>query len=194
MLAWCRQCQAYREVPFRRRAAAPVGCDECGGLLVSTLEKDRKPLKRRAELKAVPKPSLSRKPRERIWTPARAKVEQEGICRFARLENCDGRLECAHVIGRDRDAFPPLDRELLEEWLHADEKGRWLVVPDRVIPACRAHHAAYDRGEIGLLGRLFIEEELQAVRDSSVVGSRESGIELARRRLDAPAYAESRAA
>lgn len=191
MKAFCRTCQAEREVPFRPKA---LGCLVCGGILVSTLEKDRKPIKRKTELKAVPKPSLSRKPRERIWTPARAKVEQEGVCRLARLEDCSPKLDCAHVIGRDRDQFAPLDPAVLEEWLRADARGRWFVAPDRIVPLCRHHHRLYDRGLVGLIGRLFIAEELQAVRDSSTEGTMESGLELARRRLDAPAYAESRAA
>jgi hypothetical protein len=61
-----------------------------------------------------------------------------------------------------------------------------VVEPDRIVPGCADCHGSYDIGETDLLGKLTLEEELQAVRDAREL--RGSGIERARRRLWPTAY------
>lgn len=136
------------------------------------------PLERKTGLKAKPR-TLTQRPPRRLWVDARAKVDREAECRLSGLGGCEGRLEAAHAVGRDRDQFPIEGRE------HLWAKG-WYVAPERIVPLCTQHHHAFDHGLIELLGRLHLVEELQAVRDSRV--AHESGIEAARRRLAPLAY------
>jgi hypothetical protein len=93
---------------------------------------------------------------------------------------CDGPLEAAHIIGRDRDGVPPLVLGQRDFWKPN------LVVPNRIVPLCRKHHRAYDAHELDLLGYLTAEEEAQAVLDAG-------SIESARRRLCPSEYRRTRA-
>ena len=139
----------------------------------------RTELKRRTPLargegpkrKSAPRPSQPK----RDWTEARAKVEREEVCRLGRDGGCEGRLEAAHIVGRDRDQFPPADRT---EWTPFEPL---FVAPDRIVPLCTRHHRLYDAHQVDLLGFLTPWEEAQAVLDSD-------GLELARRRLAPNAY------
>ena len=153
----------------------------CGKPLVAfTSDRDRKPLQRKRSKLSLLRPPL------RIWDDARAKVELEGECRLGARQDCEGKLEAAHVIGCDRDQHPieGLDgdgNQRAELW----GKG-WYVAPERIVPLCTRHHRLYDAHQVDLLGRLHLAEELQAVADSRVAG--ESGIESARVRTAPLAY------
>lgn len=166
MKAFCRTCGEVRDIPFQRTPGEPrPTCETCGTPLV-------KP-------PAVKKPRPPRRQPERLWDKARAKVADERACRFCGTRLNAEHLHACHVIGRDRDAFDPVTREPREQ--------PWVVEPDRIVPGCSGCHVAYDMNEIDLLGKLTLEEELQAVRDS-YPPVRGSGIEHARLRTAPTAY------
>jgi hypothetical protein len=122
----------------------------------------------------------------RIWDDARAKVEREGVCRVCGDSgDALAALEAAHIIGRERDFYCPLDYEegpsvriLAASKLH--------VHPNRIVPLCTLHHNDYDRNACDLIQYLNLDEQLQAVADCG-------GIEQARVRL-APSQYQRRAA
>jgi hypothetical protein len=121
---------------------------------------------RRSELKrATPlkRSGVVGRPGEaRDWRWARAKVERERTCRVDDREGaCAGRLQAAHVIGRERD--PTV----------SDERGREVreVQPDAIVPLCVAHHRAYDAHEIDLLPYLTLREQLRAVEDAGGIAN-----------------------
>lgn len=151
-------------------------------VLKSTTGLERKPGPKR---KSAPKPTRQQK---RDWSAARAKVDREGECRLwgGRQGECEGRLEAAHLIGRDRDSVPLIAQE--GDGFRTGPVIR--VAPERIVPLCARHHGMYDRHEVDLLGRLHLVEELQAVADSRV--GWESGIECSRRRLAPLAYKTTR--
>lgn len=183
MKAWCHNCAVQREVPFRARNER---CGDCGFTLVDP-PRERKSLSRDASKGLRSKPgSLRQRPPRRDWVEARAKVELEGRCRFCGEEFPDYLLHACHVIGRDRDQFHPVTFE--------PQREPWLVVPDRIVPGCEPCHTAYDAHEVGLIGRLTLEEEVQAVRDSFPPTGRGSGIEHVRQRCDPVAYRRDLAA
>lgn len=99
----------------------------------------------------------------RDWAEPRAKVEEEGRCRYC--GRSDRRLEAAHVI--PRSVAPGLANQ-----------GAVNVVPlcggDASGPGC---HERYDAHEISLLGYLTAREEAAAVL---IAG----GLELARRQIN----------
>lgn len=104
----------------------------------------------------------------RNWQDARRKVEQERRCRVCGADpflGGRGRLEAAHVIGREND----------------EEVGgvRW-VNPLDVVPLCGDCHRAYDARELDLLPYLTVGEQARAVQ---VAG----GIAAALRRVGGPA-------
>lgn len=105
----------------------------------------------------------------RDWTAAREKCEDG--CRIGR--RCEGPIEAAHIVGRDRDRFT----------LSGEPHGRsvWPVEPLRIVPLCRKHHGEFDRHERDILGFLNAEEQAQACLDAG-------GLELARVRLAPLAY------
>ena len=117
--------------------------------------------------------TLKQKQPKRDWSAARAKVEREEVCRLGRDGGCEGRLEAAHLIGRDRDMFDTDGYGPCAGWR--------TVLPVRIVPLCSKHHKAYDAHELDLLGCLTPEEEAQAVLDAD-------GLEAARRRLAPLAY------
>lgn len=111
---------------------------------------------------------------KRCWAAARAKCDAEEACRVGPV-GCEGRLEAAHLVGRDRDQFE------LDGW---PRLGPWRVEPVRIVPLCTKHHDRYDgraHPRLDLLGHLTAEEEAQAVLDAG-------GLELARRKLAPAAY------
>lgn len=120
----------------------------------------------------------------RDWTRARAKLEEEGVCR-----NCGTteHLECAHIIGRDRDFYCPLE--------YGEDAGLRIVAaptlevhPDRIIPLCgpfpQGCHGAEHRHEIDTLPLLHLREQIQAVVDAG-------GIENARIRTCPSQYSRA---
>lgn len=117
---------------------------------------------------------------KRDWSDARAKVEAEAQCRLSRWKPCEGPLEAAHVVGRERDWFDL-------EGYRTHGLRRLKVEPMRVVTLCRRHHRLYDDHDIDLLGYLAPEEEAQAVIDSC-------GLEQARVRLAPSLYPERRSA
>lgn len=190
---FCRACGEVHRVPFQP-SREDLACPTCGEMM-GALPKERKPLERdpAKRLRSNPERALKSKPGglrrgqpRRGWTEARAKVELEGRCRFCGEEFPEYLLHACHVIGRDRDEFHPVTFE--------PQREPWLVVPDRIVPGCDACHVAYDAHEIGLIGRLTLEEEVQAVRDSFPPTGRGSGVEHMRQRCDPVAYRRDLAA
>lgn len=85
---------------------------------------------------------LTAVPSKRSWSSARAKVDSEdGLCRVCKLPGADA----AHLI--PRSAVRPGIGERAAN----------------VIPLCRAHHVAYDRGELDLAPLLTVGEAMSAV-------------------------------
>lgn len=79
---------------------------------------------------------------KRNWAAARQKLEDEGRCRYcARI----GPLDPAHIIPRSR-VRPGAGED-----------------PRNILPLCRAHHDAYDRGSLDVLPVLTREEQAYAV-------------------------------
>lgn len=160
----------------------------CGGRRVFPGQaKPRAPISRVSEKRQAADRAKGRKrysttrqsqPR-RIWDRARAKIDADPTCRFCGREDLPERLQACHVSGRDRDGFDPVTRE--------PRPQPWVVEPDRIVQGHAECHRAYDAHEgDGLLGKLTLEEEVQAVRDHyPVMGrGRGSGISLSLRRLD----------
>ena len=112
----------------------------------------------------------------RYWDDALAKAQGEGRCRFFRLGGCEGKIECAHVMGREHDR--PGELVFIPE---AIGKYDLYVDPRRIFPACKAHHGAYDRHELDALPVLTVEEQVLAVEDAG-------GIALALRRISGRDY------
>lgn len=119
----------------------------------------------------------------RDWSDARRKVEDEGRCRLCSAVGV--KLDAAHLVGRR------FDRPRVE-----GSSSRVLYVhPDAIVPLCAntvvgnggdarvrvGCHYKYDAGDVSLLAVLTLDEQIRAVRDAG-------GIELARLRLDSPAY------
>lgn len=119
----------------------------------------------------------------RDWSDARQKVEDEGRCRLCSATGI--KLDAAHLIGRR------FDRPRVE-----GSSTRVLYVhPDSIVPLCANQvvetggearvrvgcHYQYDAGDVSLLSVVTLDEQLRAVQDAG-------GIELARLRLDRPAY------
>lgn len=102
---------------------------------------------------------------KRIWTDARAKVEEAGCCRVCGIQRG---LVAAHVTGRKFDK--PKE----------GQKTRY-VHPDSIVALCPPCHEDYDAHNLDLLPHLFTAEQVKAVQD---YGS----IELARKRLCPSAY------
>lgn len=151
-----------------------VGCRVCGQTKTRAVKAERSKPAKRSQLR-------------RDWTSARAKVEAEGKCRLGgRMDDqCQGKLEAAHIIGRDRDLDSPNGMNPL-----GHDPNAYFVMPDRIVPLCSVHHRLYDAGDRDLLGRLTAVEEAQAVLDSSVNNG--PGLESARRRLAPSGYSERR--
>lgn len=83
-------------------------------------------------------------------------------------------LQLAHTIGREFDS-PYIGSQQFD--LYVD--------PDSVVPLCRGCHQMYDAHEIDLLGKLTVDEEMDAVK-------RAGGLENARVRLCPTAYRKER--
>lgn len=114
----------------------------------------RSPLKQRTPMK-------KRQPK-RDWTAARAKMEQEAICRcWHGYGECRGKFEAAHVIGRAVDLVPSVGGPK-----HLYGEPTYPVLPERIIPLCTRHHRLYDAHELDILPALTLEEQLQAVSDA----------------------------
>lgn len=184
MNGYCYSCKREQKVTWRqRRDRERPRCNICDDPL-GPPPKERKPLRRRPPsdrhqtLRKVP---LSSRPPDRIWTWARIKVEDEGACRFCGQELPPYMLHACHVVGRERDEFDPVTGE--------PQPQPWIVDPDRVVPGCEPCHTAYDEHKIDVLGKLTLEEELQAVFDCRYADH--SGIEGARRRVAPSAYREA---
>lgn len=102
---------------------------------------------------------------KRDWTLARAKItEESGRCRICKSAE---EVQAAHIVGREFDRYYADGGRQLEPW---------VVLSERVVPLCRAHHEAYDAHLIDPLGHLTPEEEARAVLDAN-------GLENARVRL-----------
>lgn len=127
----------------------------------------------------------------RDWSDARRKIEEEGRCRLCSATGV--KLDAAHILGRryDRPRVPGSATKVL------------YVHPDSVIPLChdqvveatdrdgrassrvrKGCHTRFDSGEVSILAILNPDEQVRAVQDAG-------GIELARRRIDAPDYREA---
>jgi hypothetical protein len=85
---------------------------------------------------------------ERDWSDALAKCKAEGRCRACKRK---GKVEAAHLIGREHDGPRTLGDETL--WVN----------PVDVVPLCVTHHRSYDRRTIDLLPHLTVEEQARAV-------------------------------
>jgi hypothetical protein len=129
-------------------------------------------LTRKTGLKRTP---MKSRPSKRDFSDARAKVEEEGVCRACGIPDdstLDGQrvwLEAAHVI----------PRALSDEVLEGPRGGKVRHVPrDAVVPLCAPDrcHLLFDENRLDLLSVLTLEEQLFAVR---VAG----GIENARRKI-----------
>jgi hypothetical protein len=111
----------------------------------------------------------------RDWSDARRKVDDEGRCRLCSATGV--RLEAAHILGRR------YDRPRVE----GSTAKTLYVRPASIVPLCGSTperegcHSRYDSGDVSILAVLTRAEQLQAVEDAG-------GIELARRRIDAPDY------
>lgn len=116
----------------------------------------------------------------RDWSDARQKVQEEGRCRLCSVVGV--KLDAAHVLGRryDRPRVAGSSTKVL------------YVHPDSIVPLCSDHvtddnkvrpgcHYRYDAGEVSILAVLTPDEQVRAIQDAG-------GIELARRRIDAPDY------
>lgn len=109
--------------------------------------------------------ALGRKkpPIRRRWDKARAKVEQEGVCRAC---GSPYGLEAAHVVGRVHDAKPPLRGD----WKSTNSRSApYEVAPDRVIPLCHECHQGPNgqhANRLDLLPLLSLHEQIQAVADA----------------------------
>jgi hypothetical protein len=110
------------------------------------------PLKRKTELKRSSGPRRSQPKRD--WKDARAKVEVEAVCRVG--GECEGKLEAAHVIGREHDLF------------NSEKNVHW-VNPHRIVPLCTKHHRMYDAHELDILAALSTREQVQAVEDAGSI-------------------------
>ncbi|QIN79635.1 hypothetical protein GBA65_15120 [Rubrobacter marinus] len=103
----------------------------------------------------------------RDWGDANRKMEAEGCCR-----NCGGEqeLQRAHLVPRRYD---PLVR--------GPRGARLRYVPAAAIcPLCLWCHADFDRGNLSLLGKLFVSELRYAIR---VLGKHRARRRLGGRRL-----------
>lgn len=111
----------------------------------------------------------------RYWDDAE---EKRGPCRAMRMGGCEGRIELAHVIGREHDEAP-------DEYVNVHCPGFDLYVhPDAVFPLCRAHHDRYDgraQPKLDALALLSPAEQERAVSDAG-------GIALALRRISGRNY------
>jgi hypothetical protein len=132
----------------------------------------------------------------RDWSDARRKIEDEGRCRLCSATGV--KIDAAHVLGRryDRPRVEGSSTKVL--YVHPDSVvglcsdtvvessvGPDGVSENRVRRGC---HSRYDAGEVSILAVLTVDEQVRAVQDAG-------GIELARRRIDAPDYSnEIRAA
>ena len=111
----------------------------------------------------------------RDWSDARQKVQDEGRCRLCSATGI--KIDAAHVLGRrfDRPRVEGSSTKVL------------YVHPDSIVPLCASTpdrvgcHYRYDAGEVSILAVLTRAEQVRAVQDAG-------GIELARRRIDAPDY------
>jgi hypothetical protein len=125
----------------------------------------------------------------RDWSDARRKIEDEGRCRLCSVTGV--KIDAAHVLARryDRPRVAGSSTKVL--YVHPDSvlplcsdsvvessTGPDGVPENRVRPGC---HTRYDAGEVSILAVLTPDEQLRAVQDAG-------GIELARRRIDAPDY------
>ena len=153
-------------MPFQP-SADDMRCDSCGFRLTKPPAKSRKR-------------TLKSTGPTRDWTAARAKVDREEMCRLGRDHSCSGKLEAAHVTGREFDPpwTPPDDFDP-----ETDQTYDLTVRADSVIPLCRSHHKRYDLGEVDILPVLSLDEQLRAVIDLD-------GIEPARLRVCPLAYRE----
>jgi hypothetical protein len=138
---------------------------------------------KQTELKRGPGPKRKSPPKQsqprREWKWARAKVEAEGVCRMnGRHGQCLGKLEAAHIIGREHDYPVPVIGGM-------GAISHYEVQPFAVVPLCTKHHKAYDAHEVDLLPHLTLDEQMQAVKDAG-------GLELARRRTAPLAYRDER--
>ena len=101
----------------------------------------------------------------KVWTEARAKVDQEGCCRVCKRNSGDGtnprifKLEAAHTVGQKYQD---------EVRIEVEGGPRIKVVKAAsIVPLCLAEdggcHTAYDAGKIDLLPYLTVGEQLDAV-------------------------------
>lgn len=95
---------------------------------------------------------MKRSQKKRSWEAAILKIERESACRVCASHNVvtDGRVEAAHIIGREHDRW---DDALKAYW----------VDPDSIVPLCGLHHESYHARDLDLLPYLTIEEQLVAV-------------------------------
>lgn len=109
----------------------------------------------------------------RDWTEAKAKMEREGICRHAWDGECEGKLEAAHIVGRECDRFVALfsiEMETLDPSTRPETQySEWSVERDRIVPLCTKHHRMYDAHELDILPTLTTEEQVQAVADAGSI-------------------------
>lgn len=93
---------------------------------------------------------MRRRPVERWWGDARAKVEREGRCRLC--PEVAG-LQFAHTIARTHDQRVELE----------DGSIAIYVDPDDGVPLCRQCHYDYDMRRVSLLEVLTLNEQAAAV-------------------------------
>lgn len=121
------------------------------------------PIQRGKPLKRTPMKNNAVK---RSWVLARAKVDEEGVCRVCGVAN---HLEAAHVIGQAK-----ADR--------MDDTGKVVVNPDDILPLCSTCHRAFDSRKLDLLPFIYVHEQSRAVQVAGgimaalrrISGSRES--------------------
>jgi len=95
----------------------------------------------------------------RDWSLARAKCDADGACRNPECGRWP--VEAAHLIGRSKDGYRPLD------WEGSWPEGRTLIVaPVRIIPLCPTCHRAYDSHQLDVLSWCTEDEQAQAVKDA----------------------------
>lgn len=126
MKAFCPRCQAERIVPFRP-GPQDAHCPECATRLVSSLNRERKPIERKSKPK-----------RSRVISPAseeqREKARVAGYCLACGVEgSVYVRIDPSHVVDR---SLGGCDDELC------------------TVPLCRRCHRAYDDHKIDLLPKL----------------------------------------
>lgn len=130
--------------------------------------------------KGLTRKRMKRKPIRRIWTDARAKVDEAGECR-----GCGRSVKVLRRMGRSLDAAHTIGRE----YDHKLSPTEYLVEPDSVVELCGPQvntgtcHQLYDARKLDLWSKLTRDERLYAVE--------KIGLRRAKSRIKGRAHGEA---